>query len=96
MHDNIVRNINAGSSERFGTPKRGERSAQHPEWNRALLWALLGVIGAIALVSFVLSNIYIIVGIVALLALFAAYYRGDDPFALEPHDFASPAGEAAH
>jgi hypothetical protein len=45
-----------------------------------------------------------IAGVIALLALIAAYHRGHDPFDLEPHDYANgthntpPAapGEAAH
>ncbi|HTP76965.1 MAG TPA: hypothetical protein VMJ73_08275 [Rhizomicrobium sp.] len=56
-------------------------------WNHTILWAVLGVIAAIAIVSFIFSHIFVVVGVVALLALFAAYHRGHDPFAMEPYDY---------
>ena len=43
----------------------------------------IDLIAIIALVSFVFANLFTIAGVVALLALIAAYYGGHD-FALEP------------
>jgi hypothetical protein len=72
-------------------------------WVVPLLCGVLGLIAVIALVSFVFSHIYVIAGAIALLALFAAYHRGHDPFDLEPHDDShnspmppAPQREAAH
>jgi hypothetical protein len=50
------------------------------DWNGGIVWAILGIIAAIAVASFVFSHIFLAVGVVALLALFTSYYRGDDPF----------------
>jgi hypothetical protein len=85
LHDNIVRNVRQGisASIRGDFRQRGTRSSQ-PEWSQMLIWAILALIAIIALVSFVFANLFTIVGVVALLALIAAYYRGHDPFALEP------------
>jgi len=80
LHDNIVRNIHRGLSE----SARDDRFVVQPQWNQPLLWAILALIAIIALVSFVFANLFTIVGVVAILALIAAYYRGHDPFALEP------------
>jgi hypothetical protein len=72
------------------------RSRTHPfDWNTPILWAVLGIIAAIAVVSFLLSHIFVVVGVVALLALIAAYYRGDDPFAFVHGSGASPAPPTA-
>lgn len=86
LHDNIVRNIQRGMSTRIRDAYRNpeERAAKQPQWNQPLLWAILALIAIIALVSFVFANLFTIVGVVAILALIAAYYRGHDPFALEP------------
>jgi hypothetical protein len=65
------------------------------DWNTPILWAALGIIAAIAVVSFLLSHIFVVVGVVALLALFAAYYRGDDPFAFAQGEGTSPAQQTA-
>jgi anti-sigma factor RsiW len=70
----------------------------HPhslDWSTPILWAVLGIIAAIAVVSFLLSHIFVVVGVVALLALFAAYYRGDDPFAFAQGEGTSPAQQTA-
>ena len=91
LHDNIVRNVRQGISASihgdFGA--RGTRFAKQPEWNQSLLWAILALIAIIAFVSFVFANLFTIVGAIAILALIAAYYRGHDPFALEPEDQAA-------
>lgn len=50
------------------------------ERSEAILWAVLGIIAVIAAISFIFSHLYVVVGVVALLALFTAYYRGDEPF----------------
>jgi len=96
LHDDIVRNISRGigvrSRDFFREPDT--RSAQPPQWSQPLLWAILALIAIIALVSFVFANLFTIVGAVAILALIAAYYRGHDPFALEPED-RSPSHPAA-
>ena len=63
---------------------RDDKTQQKPntsfERNEAILWAVLGIIAVIAAISFIFSHLYVAVGVVALLALFAAYYRGDEPF----------------
>ena len=84
LHDNIVRNVRQGisASIRGDFRQRGTRSSQ-PEWSQMLIWAILALIAIIALVSFVFANLFTIAGVVALLALIAAYYGGHD-FALEP------------
>ena len=72
------------------------QSRTHPfDWHTPILWAALGIIAAIAVVSFLLSHIFVVVGVVALLALFAAYYRGDDPFAFALGEGTSPAQQTA-
>jgi ferric-dicitrate binding protein FerR (iron transport regulator) len=48
--------------------------------NKAILWAIIGIIAVIAAISFIFAHLFMAVGVVALLALFAAYYRGDEPF----------------
>jgi Flp pilus assembly protein TadB len=87
VHQNIYEN---------GGPPREHRSDRQPDfWNYGILWAVLGVIVAIAITSFIFSNIFTVVGIVALLALFVAYQRGQDPFAMETYDYSNPTPAAA-
>ena len=59
------------------------------ERNEGILWAVLGIIAVIAAISFIFSHIFVAVGVVSLLALFTAYYRGDDPFGFA-HDGQTP------
>lgn len=61
----------------------------HSEMNEGVLWAVLGIIAVIAAISFIFSHLFVAVGVVALLALFTAYYRGDDPFGFA-HDGQTP------
>ena len=72
---------------------RDDQMRQKPvfsfERNEAILWAVLGVIAVIAAISFIFSHLYVAVGVVALLALFTAYYRGDEPFGFA-HDGPTP------
>ena len=53
---------------------------------------LLAIFAVIALIVFAFSHLYVVVGILAVLALFAASHRhGFDPFDFGPHDYARPA-----
>jgi Flp pilus assembly protein TadB len=108
LHDSIAANIHRNIEPRNDVGDRDDDihddRGHHGEWGHAILWAILAIlailaiIAVIALVSFVFSHIFTIVGVVAVLALVAAYYRGHDPFALDPYDAAprSASGEAAH
>jgi Flp pilus assembly protein TadB len=91
LHDNIVRNVRHGISASIrGDFRRRRTSSAQPEWSETLVWSILALIAIIALVSFVFANLFTIVGAIAILALIAAYYRGHDPFALEPDDQSPP------
>jgi hypothetical protein len=96
LHETISENIPRNSEPRDNKNERDDDP--HGDGSQAILWAILAIIAVIALVSFVFSHIFTIVGVVAVLALVAAYYRGHDPFALDPYDAAprSASGEAAH
>ena len=74
-------------------PRRDYRHYGHPAfWNYGILWVVLGIIATIAVISFLFSHIFIVVGVIAVLALFAAYHHGYDPFDLEPAaDYSRPA-----
>ena len=74
-------------------PRRDYRHYGHPAfWNYGILWVVLGIIATIAVISFLFSHIFVVVGVIAVLALFAAYHRGFDPFDLEPAaDYSRPA-----
>lgn len=59
------------------------------------LFRLLASFAVIALIVFAFSHLYVVIGIVAVVALFAASHRhGFDPFDLGPHDYARGAPPA--
>jgi hypothetical protein len=66
----------------------GGHPGERPSFYRGprVVWAVLGLIGAIALISFAFSHLFAIAGVIAVLALIVAYHRGMDPFDLPPHD----------
>jgi len=60
-------------------------------WVRTIIWGALALSVAlvlIALVNFIFSHAFVIAGVVALLALLAAYHRFD-PFDLPAHDYSN-------
>ncbi len=58
----------------------------HPfHWGPGMLWRVVGAVAVLAAIVFAFSHIYLILGALVLLALFAAaYHRGFDPFDM-PH-----------
>jgi len=59
-------------------------------WNA--IFAVLAVLGVIAIVGFVFSHIYVLIGILVVTALLFAYRRGFHPFEfLRSHDFSARA-----
>jgi hypothetical protein len=55
------------------------------------VWRILTLVAGIALIVFMFSHIYVLIGILALGALFFAYHRhGHDPFDLGPYDYSQP------
>jgi len=77
-----------------GDYPRSYRGGYHPYYSGHGLWKILMLVGAIALVVFALAHIgYILVGLLALAVLFAAYHRfGHDPFdfGFMDRDFSRP------
>jgi hypothetical protein len=59
----------------------------HPfHWGPHMLWRVIAAVAVIAAIVFAFSHIYLILGALVLLALFAAaWHRGFDPFDLPHH-----------
>ena len=75
----------------FRDDRYGNGYRYHPFWPGYRVWRILTLVAGIALIVFMFSHFYVLIGILALGALFFAYHRhGHDPFDLGPYDYSQP------
>ena len=88
--DDFREDIRAGAGEFAGPYGRYRRRGYFPFYG--LLMRILFAVAAIALIVFVFAHIgYILVGLLAVAVLFAAWHHyGHDPFDIGPRDYSRP------